>query len=359
MTDEEYYDMVRSSNELKRKGVAAAAEEEQDAQKKKKPGFFRMILDFILGTFVRMKQAARRLSFGDFGGPGQGAPAGPRLNKALEPRTGSVEKPLPGVRNAMQAGAVENARSAAVPEQGKKMGEKAGKKTTASRHKPSREELMAQAMSAVSALDPKALQKCIDDAVENGIEPCAVLDAKTEQGNTTLHIASMLGNPEIVRILLENGADPLAKNDAGVTALELSKNEDVKQLLQQEMRQKEDLPQLISHSDAVAGVVQAVLAADPHRLERIIKSAEFSSLDVPSVLSRQDYKGNTPLHYACMKNFPEIVQVLVEHGANTDIKNIQDKTPMDICNPGEATFAILQNARAAAVEDHDTAFCPA
>lgn len=37
----------------------------------------------------------------------------------------------------------------------------------------------------------------------------------------------------------------------------------------------------------------------------------------------QDYKGNTPLYYACIKNDAKTVEVLLTNGANTDIRNFQ------------------------------------
>jgi Ankyrin repeats (3 copies) len=40
--------------------------------------------------------------------------------------------------------------------------------------------------------------------------------------------------------------------------------------------------------------------------------------------------GSTPLHLAAEKGYPEIVQILIDHGARFNVKNASGKTPLDI-----------------------------
>ncbi len=42
---------------------------------------------------------------------------------------------------------------------------------------------------------------------------------------------------------------------------------------------------------------------------------------------------NTPLHWAAMRGHVEIVNLLLQSGADRGIRNKQDKLPIDLCQP--------------------------
>jgi hypothetical protein len=42
---------------------------------------------------------------------------------------------------------------------------------------------------------------------------------------------------------------------------------------------------------------------------------------------------NTPLHWAAMRGHVEIVNLLLQRGADRAIRNKQDKLPIDLCQP--------------------------
>ena len=50
------------------------------------------------------------------------------------------------------------------------------------------------------------------------LENYAYIDAESPNGSTPLMMASMYGNPEAVKLLIEEGADPMLKNQQGLTA---------------------------------------------------------------------------------------------------------------------------------------------
>lgn len=55
------------------------------------------------------------------------------------------------------------------------------------------------------------------------LDKSAYIDAESPNGTTPLMMAAMYGTPEVVKILLEAGADPTIKNGLGLTALDFAK----------------------------------------------------------------------------------------------------------------------------------------
>jgi len=54
------------------------------------------------------------------------------------------------------------------------------------------------------------------------LEHHAYIDAASPNGSTPLMMAAMYGTPSAVKLLLEAGADPLLKNDLGLTAIDFA-----------------------------------------------------------------------------------------------------------------------------------------
>ena len=55
------------------------------------------------------------------------------------------------------------------------------------------------------------------------IEKYAFIDAQSPNGTTPLMMAAMYGSNETVKLLIEEGADPLMKNQQGMTAADFAK----------------------------------------------------------------------------------------------------------------------------------------
>ena len=55
------------------------------------------------------------------------------------------------------------------------------------------------------------------------IEHSAYLDAESPNGTTPLMMAAYYGTPQAVKLLLEEGADPLVKNKLGLSAMDFAK----------------------------------------------------------------------------------------------------------------------------------------
>jgi len=111
----------------------------------------------------------------------------------------------------------------------------------------------------------------------------------TPDGWTPLHFAAFFGQPEIARLLLEHGADPLAR----------SKNSNA------------NLP------------IHAAAAARQAAIVRIL-------LEAGTPPDAKQEKGHTALHSAAQNNDRATMDVLFEHGARMDLPNDEGKTPADL-----------------------------
>jgi len=64
------------------------------------------------------------------------------------------------------------------------------------------------------------------------VESGAEVDTRREGGGTPLHSAAQNGDAQLVEFLLEHGADPLAENDEGRSPLDLATSAEVVALLE-------------------------------------------------------------------------------------------------------------------------------
>ncbi len=55
------------------------------------------------------------------------------------------------------------------------------------------------------------------------LEKYAFIDAQSPNGSTPLMMAAMYGSSEAVKLLIDEGADPLMKNEQGMTAIDFAK----------------------------------------------------------------------------------------------------------------------------------------
>lgn len=123
------------------------------------------------------------------------------------------------------------------------------------------------------------------------------------EGATALDRAAAADDFEVVEALLTHGADPSVAAADGTTPLML----------------------LGGYSRAGFGPPPKV-AGDPKRLA-VIRHLLENGADVDAV---QAQTGNTALHYAAMRNAPDLVALLREFGADDTIANAAGKTAKDL-----------------------------
>jgi ankyrin repeat protein len=109
---------------------------------------------------------------------------------------------------------------------------------------------------------------------------------------TPLHSAAMYGDLEMVQVLLEYGVDVNTKNKYGSTPL--------------------NYVLMGRHSDPRVARLLIAHGADPNILGC--------------------WRGLTPLHHASEKGMIEMVRLLIELGANVEVKDDMGRTPLDIAS---------------------------
>lgn len=141
-------------------------------------------------------------------------------------------------------------------------------------------------------------------------------------GTTPLQYAIYKGNTNAVNLLIENGADTKKKDYNGYCSLfyasAFSDANMIHFLLKKDpslTREKSLSGRTVMHFAALYGNDEAI---------SYYLSNTFLSINA------KDNEGNTPLHCACEKGYSSTIDLLVQRGAKTDMKNNEGLTPADI-----------------------------
>lgn len=151
----------------------------------------------------------------------------------------------------------------------------------------------------------------------------ANIDAKRKDGRTALHIAADREScAKAIRILLQRGANfKLRTTTTGETPLGIAcfgnVISSVRELIEFE-------PNLDSSADS-SGLSPLMLASENGHIEII-----NLLLDKGANINHGDQNGDTALHHAAYNNMKKSVDVLLSRGASKKIKNIEGKTYHDL-----------------------------
>ncbi|XP_078384426.1 oxysterol-binding protein-related protein 1-like [Oculina patagonica] len=173
--------------------------------------------------------------------------------------------------------------------------------------------------------------------------------SKANQGWTPLHLAAYFGHMNVVKALLEKGADVNARNGMGDTPLHraaFTGRADVVTLLIQYnadvtiINGEGRKPSQVTNSTEVKQLIKAAERSLQLKLEdRLLTAAregDTSELKKlingthPPNINCQDMVGNTPLHCAAYRGHKVIAVTLLQHGADTTIKNNSGQIALDL-----------------------------
>jgi len=170
---------------------------------------------------------------------------------------------------------------------------------------------------AISELGKKEVVKLL-------IEKGADINARDRDGYTPLHLVfAKLGNTELVKILIDNGADVNAKGGTlSATPLHLAAEKGFKDSVELLILSGAD----INAKNNIGGTVLHHLTTDG-QVDNV-DMIESLLANGANINAKDNITGGTPLHYAAMNGYKNIVEFLIANGADTYCKAHGEATPL-------------------------------
>ncbi|XP_068785291.1 protein phosphatase 1 regulatory subunit 12C [Struthio camelus] len=158
-------------------------------------------------------------------------------------------------------------------------------------------------------------QACIDENMEVVrflVESGADLDQADNEGWTPLHVAASCGYRDIARYLLDHGANVAAVNSDGDLALDVAEDDGMEAMLRAEVARR--------------GV--DVAAAKREEEERMLRDTR-QWLNAGKISdARHPATGASALHVAAAKGYIEVMRLLLQAGYDPDVRDKDGWTPL-------------------------------
>ncbi|KAM9710037.1 ankyrin repeat and SOCS box protein 9-like isoform 2-T2 [Menidia menidia] len=164
------------------------------------------------------------------------------------------------------------------------------------------------------------------------LESGANVNSSTLDGQTALSEACARGNLTCVSLLLQHGASPLGAGRSN-PPLHSAAAEGHPECVEALVRHGADVDQHVEHLGSPLHV-----ACSNRRLDTVRKLLQLGA--------RVDGRvsGDSPLHVAARLSSPELVSVLLEHGADRLLLNSEGKRPLDLAPPDSPAGGLLKKA---------------
>lgn len=173
-------------------------------------------------------------------------------------------------------------------------------------------------------------------------------DAITEM--TALDFAVENGNSEVVRVLLEAGANPQLKNGVERTALMYLRESATAELVQTLMKSGADIN---FHDESGETPVMNAVTSAPFEVVRVL-------IEAGAKLDSRDENGKTILFFAAHNQNPEVVKYLISLGADLSARDDNGETPLIVAaeDGSAATVKSLIVAGAEVNAKDDSGYTP-
>ena len=159
---------------------------------------------------------------------------------------------------------------------------------------------------------------------------------------TPLHFAVREGHTDIVKLLLDYGADATVKNlswqDSPTTKARDRGHKTISDLLQNHLTSK------FQSSPAGAEICHLIK-------ERKISQVMELLRKTPALLHSSDDRGNTPLHWAVMTRQLELIDQLFDLGADAQAKRADGSTPVQVAIQGDYWYRSSRDLESSAIRN--------
>ncbi|MGH0172243.1 UNVERIFIED_CONTAM: hypothetical protein FKN15_069208 [Acipenser sinensis] len=159
------------------------------------------------------------------------------------------------------------------------------------------------------------------------IEKGAKVNSATVDWNTPLFNACVSGNVACVNLLLQHGAKLQTEYHLSSPIHEAASRGHT-ECLEALLHHGADIDHNIKHLGTPLYV-----ACTKQNVESVKKLLELGA--------NLNTEGDTPLHAATRASRPDLVQLLLEHGADVKARNTEGKEPLDLATPGSEARRIL------------------
>ncbi|GBP40081.1 Protein phosphatase 1 regulatory subunit 16A [Eumeta japonica] len=192
----------------------------------------------------------------------------------------------------------------------------------------------------------------------------ANVNAEDSEKWTPLHAAATCGNLNLVKILIQRGANLLAVNGDGNMPYDICEEERTLDAIESEMAARGVTQKLIDDTRAATEMTMLMDVADLAKngvdldeprdnqgatllhiasANGYVKVVEFL-LENRASTDVVDHDMWQPVHAAACWGHLEVLELLVQYGADLNVRNKHDETPADICEDGEMRARILRLA---------------
>ena len=138
---------------------------------------------------------------------------------------------------------------------------------------------------------------------------------------TPLHHAALIGNPQIIQLLLDHHAHVNATDQSGYTPLHLASSEGHLEAVRI-LLDNPGINLTIKNMHGETPLHYATLIGNPQIIQLL--------LDHHAHVNATDQSGYTPLHYAAGNGNSQIIQLLLAHGAYVNATDESGFTPLHI-----------------------------
>ncbi len=210
------------------------------------------------------------------------------------------------------------------------------------------------------------------DAVAVGADDVTATD---KAGRTALHWAAQAGEADLVKMLLDKGADAKALDGAGNTPFDLARQNsqvEVESVLaawkekgastsrkKQEAEQSQAVEESLNTieapkttDEANSRLKSALLSIGRYKARTVLSAIRGGATDFSFI----DQRGRTALYWAVRENDTEAVKIALSNGAKADAPDEEGETPLDVARANEfAEVVALLSAPSTAATSNATA----